>query len=91
MASYSVNRAKHATLSANSVDTVRLLTRNSGVEVINRSASDTIYVRFSGTPTVAGDDSIVVMPGSIYVKLSPADTVKLISSGTPEYSVQGVE
>lgn len=90
-------RTKHGTLSASSVAT-QSLTRPSGtravgvVRVINRGADD-IYVSVDGsTPTVAGDDTWVVGAGAARLveagDASGTVTVKLISAGTPAYSVE---
>ncbi len=91
MATYSVQRRKHGTLGANTVDTVTLTARTSNVEVYNRGTTDTIYFTVDGTtPTVAGNETIALPPGVCYQWLAPVGVVKLISSGTPAYSVQGV-
>lgn len=92
MASYTVTKAKHATLVAATVDTVTLAAANE-VAVTNRSSADTIFFRLDGTaPVVDGDDSYVVGPLAMkVVNLAPEiATVKLISSGAAPYSVEGV-
>ena len=91
MAAYSVQKRTHQTLGASTVDTVTLTGRNSSVEILNRDSSSTIYFTVDGTtPTVAGNETIVLPPGAAYQWLAPVGMVKLISSGTPAYSVQGV-
>jgi hypothetical protein len=91
MASHSVALAKHATLSAATVDTVTLTKVYRAVEVLNRSASDVIYATFNGaTPTDAGDDTIAVPAGAVYTWERNCSAVTLISSGAAAYSVQGV-
>ena len=94
MASYTVTTSKHATLTANSTDTVTLGTASASVtprvEVLNRG-SDPIYFTTDGTtPAVAGDNTRVVLPGGgLVVDLSPgaASTVKLIAVSAVPYSV----
>lgn len=95
MASYTVAKAKHATLVASTVDSVTLSLDFGSVEILNRSTTDTIYATVDGsTPVVAADDTIFVGPGQSVVTTMPTtgagtDVVKLISSGTPSYSVTG--
>lgn len=94
MATYTVNTAKHATLTANVVDTVTTSTPRFGqeIEVTNRGATE-IYFRSDGaTPTVGGDDCMVVLPGGALKVDRVSDdhtptTVKLISSAAVAYSV----
>lgn len=95
---YTVARAKHATMAAaNTAETVTLTdlaTKRGEIEVVNRDGAAAIFFTTDGTaPTVNGDDCWVLPAaiGSFIVK-SPADAaavVKLISAGTPQYSVQG--
>lgn len=100
MASKSAFKAAHGTLSANTVDTITLSAWSRYVLVINKS-SDIIYATTDGTaPTVAGDDTYCVPSNSSKllfnegVEPEPAlgvtagTVVKLISSGTPAYSVE---
>lgn len=94
MATYSVAVAKHATLSAATVDTVTITETTTAVEVVNRSSSDTIYFTVNGTvPTSAGDDTFVVPPGgNLRVRSKGTGrSVKLISSGAAAYSVTGIQ
>lgn len=81
----------HATLTADTVDDVTF-SRAREIEVVNVDGADAIYFTTDGTdPTVAGDDTHVV-PGTIgYLEVfSKTPVVKLISSGTPKYSVRVV-
>lgn len=91
MATYSVVRAKHATLVASTVDTINLSADHKVVQVHNRDGVSAIYFTVDGTtPTVGGDD-ILVFPAAIgWVDVPVGDNaaVKLISAGTPAYSVQ---
>lgn len=99
MATYTVNTAKHATLTANVVDTVTTARTNSGelmvreqLEVTNRGATE-IYFRIDGAnPTVGGDDCFIVLPGgSLRVDRvtegSASPVVKLVSSAATPYSI----
>lgn len=93
MASHSVALSKHATLSAATVDTITLTVDYQAVEVKNRGTSGDIYFTTdSSAPTSAGDNTYFVGPGEGLVVRSGynVDTVKLISAGTPAYSVTGV-
>ena len=99
MASYSEALSKHATLAASTVDTVTLTGTFDGqgaAIVTNVTGTAAIYVTGDGsTPTVAGDDTIVIPAvAGAFVRLDFADegsrAVKLISAGTPGYSVEGL-
>lgn len=92
MGSYSVTTSKHATLVANTVDTVTL--GSSDVDtayIVNIDGAAIIYADGTGTsPTVAGDDVPVVVPalaGAYAVVDVVGSAVKLISAGTPKYAV----
>jgi hypothetical protein len=94
MASYTVARSKHATLVAATVDSVTFSSDYKNVEILNRAATGDIYATVDGTtPVVGADDTIIVSPGQFvsiemaYRSDSSADVVKLISAGTPAYSV----
>ena len=100
MATYTKTRTMHATLVAATVDTVTLSVVSSTVEVVNRGATGDIFLTLDGTaPTVSGDDTFVVAANTARVfgnplgivdaphGDTPTTTVKLISSGTPSYSV----
>lgn len=91
MASYTALFAKHATLTAATVDTVTFGREAESIEVQNRGASDIYFRTDGGTPTVGGDDTYVVVPSTVRKVpnggLSDASTVvKLISSGAIAYS-----
>lgn len=94
MATYTVNIAKHATLTANVVDTVTTGAPRYGqeVEVTNRGTAE-LYFRIDGpAPTVGGDDCMVVMPGGAFKVERVSDdhtptVVKLISTAAVPYSV----
>ena len=92
MASYSVARSKHATLAAATVDSVTLTANYSSVEVMNRGTAGDVYFTVDGSTPVSGaDDTFVVVPGGslAVASSSSSDVVKLISSGTPAYTVTG--
>jgi hypothetical protein len=90
VATYSVVKAKSATLVASTVDTVNFSGGMQIFSILNRSATDVIYFTIDGsTPTVAGDDVYAVSPGDtiVFFPRSVA-TVKLISSGAAPYTVE---
>lgn len=96
MADYSVHKAKHATLGASTVDVVTLGKNWRRVEVVNRDGAAAIFVRLGSTsPGINGDDSDVLPAaiGSVVMRSEEAGNtvVRLISAGTPAYSVIGVE
>lgn len=102
MASY----AKHGALSAGTVVTVDLSIADGMIEVLNRTGDDEIYFTVGTTenapldPTVGGDDCYVV-PAQITsraIDMTPHGDagavdaeVKLLSAGTPSFSVLGGE
>ena len=96
MANYSVNFAKHATLSSSVVDTVTLSESSTFVVVTNRATTGAgIFFTLGdlntgvATPAVAGDDTYVLMPGMVLI--IPFDgtstVVKFISADAQPYSV----
>jgi len=91
MADYSADTGKHTTLVAGVVDTVSFQANGSGLRVRNRGATGDIYFTFDGTTPASGaDDTYFCGPGE---DVSVSGTfskpvLKLISSGTPAYSVE---
>jgi hypothetical protein len=89
MAAVAGIRAAHATLTASTVDTV---TMSGGgkkrAELVNQG-SDVIYFRTDGTDPVAEADENEVILGSerLAITLPDDGVIKLISAGTPTYSV----
>ncbi len=90
--------AHHGTLIAGQVSTVTLTSADGTVEIINRTGIAEIYFTVGApsnepiAPTVEGDDCYVVPEGlTSYVVngVQGAVIVRLISSGTPKYSVIG--
>jgi hypothetical protein len=93
MATFSVSRSKHATLGAATVDTVTLTKAYPFVEVVNRdaTAANVIYFTTDGSaPTVAGDNTIVVIPGQRVTVAPETLVVKVIGAAASPYSVHGV-
>lgn len=96
MATTSLNTGEraHATLVASTVDTVTLTnTQIDEVEILNRDGSAEIYFTVDGTAPTVGGNNTNVLPaavGSVVVGVRRAAggvVVKLISAGTPAYSV----
>jgi hypothetical protein len=87
-------KVKHGTLTSNTVETVNLGHDADFVEVLNRGTF-AVYFRFDGTdPTVDGDDSEIVPPGTaleIARKAAGNAVVKLVSPGVCNYTVRGVK
>jgi hypothetical protein len=85
---------RHGTLVATTVTTVTLGQDWDYLEVVNRNGTAEIYFTVGGaTPTVGGADCEVVPAaiGAVEVKVNAAGptVVKLISAGTPAYTVRG--
>jgi hypothetical protein len=86
------NNARSGALVAAAVTAVTVQAWQYGVNVINRTAGQEIWVRLDGTdPTVGGNDCFLVLGARNFpVDLKAGTlTVKLISSGTPNYTVEG--
>lgn len=82
-------KAKHATLSAATVATVTFTGSGNTVRVRNRGTAGDIYFTVDGsTPVSAADDTYFCGPGENVVVSTQGKVVKLISSGTPDYSVE---
>lgn len=84
--------SRHGTLSSSVVATVTLTEDARTVTVVNRSGSAEIFFTVTGVaPTVNGDDCEILPATISSVTVSAtahgAPVVKLISSGTPSYSV----
>lgn len=94
MANYlGVNRAKTATLVAATVDHVTLAIRDHGITIFNHDTTSVIWARFDGTdPTVEGDDCIPIPASGAFEVDSMRqgfEDIRLISAGTPKYTVFG--
>jgi hypothetical protein len=99
MASFTIgtgDTAKHdVTLSAATVDTVTFTDDLSLVRIINQDGAAKIYVTVDGSAPTVGGAKTYMLPAAISVleiPLADADdlAVKLISAGTPTYSVERV-
>lgn len=94
MATLSAATAKHATLTTTAVDTVSFTQPFEHVEVVNRDTADYIYITYGvdpADPTAAGDNTLVVPPGSVVtIDWGASYKVKIIGDGGA-YSVQGVD
>jgi hypothetical protein len=95
VASYRVVRAAHKTLSGTTVDDVTMSGTFNQIEVMNRSGAASIFFTVDGsTPTVAGDDTDVVVEGtSLQVRpdrqRDGTVVVKVIGNGN-DYSIASV-
>ena len=89
MANYTPKFSAHKTLVAATEDTITWDGGSPGqVEVVNRSATDTIYVRTDSTAAVAEADGTTAIPPGQAVELDGSPVTRLISAGTPAYSVE---
>lgn len=82
-------------LVASTVDTVEIEGACEAVEVIDETGSATIYFTLDGTTPTAKGATTQELPASIGSRVVETDSfagevlkVKLISAGTPEYSVK---
>lgn len=86
--------SKHVTLVAATVSTVNLdAMYYSQIEIVNRGDVEAFATDNDSTPTVEGEDTIVVPPKSFVLlnwKGDTTPTIKLISTGTPKISVEGL-
>jgi hypothetical protein len=90
---YTANVSKHATLTANTVDTVTLASDFNAVEVLNRGTTELYFTVDGSMPTVQGNDTLVLTAGAALSATSPLTTatvVNLISSAATAYSVTGL-
>jgi hypothetical protein len=97
MANYTGSRIVSAALVAATADTVTLDADYTAVEILNRSGSAEIFATVDGgpAPTVGGTncDVLPAAIGSLTIDASAygvPTVVKLISSGTPTYTVKGL-
>lgn len=98
MANITGNRVVHATLTANTVDTITLDNDYIAVEILNRNGAAEIYATIDTnvTPTVGGTncDVLPAAIGNLIIDASAYGTptiVQLISNGTPAYTVKGLQ
>lgn len=97
MATYTLTAgqiAAHAkTLTASTVDTVTFAADVQGnVRIVNLDGTDRIYITTDGsTPTVGGAATHVLPAAMSVLELDiTGASVKLISAGTPTYSVEAI-
>lgn len=87
-------KVRHGSTTSNTVETVNLGHDADFVEVVNRGAVN-LYFRFDGpNPSVDGDDSEIVTPGTaleLFRKDSGFAVVKLVSASGADYTVRGVK
>lgn len=90
MANYTnVGNAKTATLSAGVVDSVQF-THFVDAMVVNMGTTDYIWVRGGAVdPTVAGDNCLPIPPNCAVQLPYGGNEIRLISAGTPQYTVIG--
>lgn len=96
MAAYTEVKSKHWTLTASTVDSLTITGQHGNVEVVHHGDDTSpVYLnvlKAAATPTIAGDDTEVVLAGE-RVRFSISNTatvVSVISAGTPRISVVGV-
>lgn len=96
MATYT-GRIIHATLTANTVDTITLDSDYISVEILSRDGAAEIYATVDTTVTPAvggtGCDVLPAVIGSLTLDASGYGTptvVRLVSAGTPAYTVKGL-
>lgn len=90
---FTVRLAKSATLSTTTVDTVTLGQVCSEVEIVNKDATNDLFITLNGlTPTASGDDCYRVLPATSKRLKTPSINplvVSLIGSGNI-YTVAGI-
>lgn len=80
MASYSATTARSFTTSAGAFDDTTLSSYGANIQVVHRGTTDPIYFTLGTTsattltPTVAGDNCMVVMPGQTITVPWPASS-----------------
>jgi len=67
MATYnSISKTRHKTLALGIIDTLNFTGDHGSVSISNRSSSNDLFVTTDGVdPAVNGDDSYIVLPGTI--------------------------
>lgn len=105
MATYSVTRAKNATLTGTTVDTVTIKGTYQKVEILNRDATNTVWVTLTPAnvpnvanlpidPVAAADEAFPVPPSTAFIYSHDGASalsykVKILGNGGA-YSVIGV-
>jgi hypothetical protein len=89
MAAQTAVKAQHATLTAAEVDTITFSGSGSTIRVRNRGTAGDIYFTLdNSTPVTLADDTYFCGPGENVIVETSQKVVKLISAGTPAYSVE---
>ena len=87
-------RSKHGALVAATVTTVTLDADYDSAEILNRGTTDDLWIRLDKVdPVIGAEDNYVCVPGGFVILPVPTagnTEVRLISAGTPAYSVAGV-
>ena len=79
----------HGQLVASQVTTVTVDTEFAGIEVVNRSQTGSIWIRFDGgAPAIGGAGSFVVLGSRWFTPKRGQVTVKLISNENLYFSVE---
>lgn len=94
MAEYSVERSANKTLTTTTVDTVAFTAPHGSVSVVNRAATNTIWVtagRAPVNPVVAADNVIPVLAGRsvVLAEGTPAGFQVKVLGSADAYSVYG--
>jgi hypothetical protein len=85
----------HGQLTAGVVDTVTMNGTWESIQVVNRSGTAEIYFTVNGTAATVGGANCYVLPACLgvatpgRVNFTAPDTISLISTGTPTYSIIG--
>lgn len=83
--------AKSGTLVASTVSTLTVSADGRGIQVINRTQTGVIWVRLDGTdPVAAADDCFAVLGVRHFPTRTGVITVKMISAGALDYTVEGM-
>lgn len=92
MASYTPTRAKNATLSSTTADTITFSQKWPAFEITNADATNPLYVRVDGSAaTAAGDDCTMILPASSKVIAAGENNVVSVIGNGNLYSVEGVK
>jgi hypothetical protein len=88
MASHTVVKAKHASASAATVDTITFTGSGGNIRVLNRGDNPLSFSVDGSVPTALGDDTLYAGPGENVVVSTQSKVVKLISTVGTDYSVE---
>lgn len=83
--------AKSGTLTANAVTSITVSADGLGIQVVNRTQTGVIWVRLDGVdPVAAADSNYAVLGVRHFATRTGAVTVKMISIGALDYTVEGL-